>query len=260
MGLVLLALLPALLAHAWHLGIRFAWQLLLMVLLALAIEALALMLRRQPLRRFLGDLSAPLSAIVLLLLLPVPTPWWMLCIALFAAIAIAKQAYGGLGDNIFNPAMVGYALFLLAFPAHFDQRAALDPWLMAGLYGIGGVFLLWRGIIAWHAPLALLGGTGFAFLALHLMGAWSLSMPSAIASLPTLVFAAFFIITDPVTGCLSRRGQRLFGAGAGVLLAVLAPGQGVAGSLPFAILLMNCAAPWIDQWTRPPRPIPAVQP
>ena len=68
-----------------------------------------------------------------------------------------------------------------------------------------------------------------------------------------MLLAACFIVTDPVTGCLSNRGRFLFAAGAGALVVLLGPGRLMPETVPFAVLLMNCAAGWIDQWTRPAR-------
>jgi len=66
-----------------------------------------------------------------------------------------------------------------------------------------------------------------------------------------LVLAAFFIASDPVTGCVTRRGRWVFGIGVGLLIVLLQCVGAATGSLPFAILLMNCAAPWIDARMQP---------
>ncbi len=113
---VLLALLPGIAAHVWFFGIGLLVQIALAVSFALALEWVMLTLRRKPTKPFLTDLSAPLTGVLYCLCLPPLMPWWTVFIGMFFAIVIAKHLYGGLGYNIFNPAMVGYAVILISFP------------------------------------------------------------------------------------------------------------------------------------------------
>lgn len=264
MGLVLLAVLPGVIAQAWLLGQGLAWQLLIAVAFGLGFEASMLTIRGRTLPPFLSDLSAPLAAILLALLLPVPTPWWMLATGAFAALVLAKHAFGGLGDNLFNPAMAGYGVLLIVFPEHFARTDIEGPGLapagIALLYALGGIFLIVRKIIPWQTPAAMLGGAALAGLCFRFASpvAFDLDLPGMVSA--SWVLAAFFIVTDPVTGCLSTRGRICFGAGAGLLTVVLSRAGGVADGLPFAVLLMNCAAPWLDAHTRPVRGHASAQP
>ena len=266
MGLVLLALLPGALARIAFLGADVAWQLLMAVPVALGFEALMLKLQERPLRPFLGDLSAPLTATLLVLLLPPATPWWMLALGLFVAIVLAKQAFGGLGENPFNPATAGYAALLLCFPSNFAPALADGPWTPGGhgwvgcLYAAGGIFLIGKKIIAWQTPLAMLLGAAVAALTLHFVAGQAAGIDWPGWTIATLVLAAFFIVTDPVTGCMSPRGRIFFGAGAGVLTVLLTRFGATADGLPFAVLSMNIAAPWIDRHTRPVRRQQGLQP
>src|SRR5690606_16460264 len=84
-------------------------------------EAAILRLRRRPVRRTLRDGSALVTAALLAFALPPLLPWWIPALGGFVAIALAKQLYGGLGKNLFNPAMVAYALLLLSFPIQMTQ-------------------------------------------------------------------------------------------------------------------------------------------
>ena len=260
MGLVLLALLPGVLAQVWLLGVGVAGQILLAVAFALGLEALILRLRGRPMRPFLTDLSAPLTAVLLALFLPSATPWWMLCLGLFAALVVAKHVFGGLGHNLFNPAMVGYAALLIGFPAHFNPTGNDSPWFadklewVVWLYGLGGLFLFWNKIISWQAPLAMLGGAVVAELGVRFAGVPAPAFAFQSLFTGSLMLAAFFIVTDPVTGCMSPRGRLFFGAGAGLLTVLLTRFGSAPDGLPFAVLLMNCAVPWIDRHTRPARP------
>jgi Na+-translocating ferredoxin:NAD+ oxidoreductase subunit D len=89
--------------------------------LAVALEALVLMLRKRPVLLHLRDYSAVVTAVLLALALPPTAPWWLSLCGIFFAIVIAKHLYGGLGYNLFNPAMVGYAVLLVAFPVQMTR-------------------------------------------------------------------------------------------------------------------------------------------
>ncbi len=113
---VLLALVPGIAAYVWIYGGGILVSLTLATLTALAAEALLLKIRQRPVRPYLMDMSAVVTAWLLALALPPLAPWWLVIVGTFFAIVIAKQLYGGLGYNPFNPAMVGYAVLLISFP------------------------------------------------------------------------------------------------------------------------------------------------
>ena len=113
---VLLALVPAIIAYVWVFGGGILITLVLASATALASEALVLKWRNRPIKPFLLDGSALLTAWLLALSLPPLSPWWLVVVGTAFAIVVAKQLYGGLGYNPFNPAMVGYAVLLISFP------------------------------------------------------------------------------------------------------------------------------------------------
>ncbi len=113
---VLLALVPAIIAYVWVFGGGILITLVLASATALASEALVLKWRNRPIKPFLLDGSALLTAWLLALSLPPLSPWWLVVVGTAFAIVVAKQLYGGLGYNLFNPAMVGYAVLLISFP------------------------------------------------------------------------------------------------------------------------------------------------
>jgi electron transport complex protein RnfD len=121
---VLLALLPGIACAAWF----FGWGILINILLAgsaaMAAEAGMLALRRRPVADTLLDGSALLTGVLLALALPPLTPWWIPVIGSLFAIVIAKQLYGGLGYNPFNPAMIGYVVLLISFPLELTLWSA----------------------------------------------------------------------------------------------------------------------------------------
>jgi Na+-translocating ferredoxin:NAD+ oxidoreductase subunit D len=113
---VLLALVPGIITYVWVFGGGILVTLGLATLTALLTEALMLKLRGRPIKPFINDYSAIITAWLLALAIPPLTPWWLIVVGVFFAIVIAKQLYGGLGYNPFNPAMVGYAVLLISFP------------------------------------------------------------------------------------------------------------------------------------------------
>lgn len=121
---VLLALVPGIAAYVWIYGSGILVTLLLASITALAGEALMLKLRGRPVMPFLSDNSALVSAWLLALALPPLAPWWLVVVGTLFAIVVAKQLYGGLGYNPFNPAMIGYAVLLISFPVLMTQWPA----------------------------------------------------------------------------------------------------------------------------------------
>ena len=111
------ALIPGAFLLVWFFGVGVVINTLFAVTTAMAAEALMLSLRGRPLRPFLTDGSALLTGLLLGLALPPLAPWWIAVIGAALAMVIGKHLYGGLGYNPFNPAMVGYVILLISFPA-----------------------------------------------------------------------------------------------------------------------------------------------
>jgi electron transport complex protein RnfD len=304
---VLLATLPGVLALTWLFGIGTLVNLLWAGLLALGFEAAILAIRQRPIGFYLRDGSALVTAVLLALALPPYAPWWLTLVAVGFAISFGKQLYGGLGQNPFNPAMLGYVVVLISFPLEmtrwpaphsvgilagieqifglaqlpdgWSQATALDAlklnksltidelWLQHPAFGslggsavewvngaflLGGLYLLHKKLISWHAPLGMLG----ALLVMSLVfwnGSGSDSNGSPLFHLLTgaSMLGAFFIVTDPVSGATSNLGRIIFGAGVGVLVYIIRTWGGYPDGVAFAVLLMNLAAPTIDYYSRP---------
>ena len=113
---VLLALVPGITAYVWIFGGGVLATIALATATALAAEAIMLKLRKRPILPFLMDYSAMVTAWLLALAIPPLAPWWLVVVGTLFAIVVAKQLYGGLGYNPFNPAMVAYAALLISFP------------------------------------------------------------------------------------------------------------------------------------------------
>ena len=311
MRLVLMALMPALVVRSLCFGWGTLIQLLWCSLVAVGAEAVLLRLRQRAPVFYLRDASALVTAALLALSLPPGLPWWCSLIGTAFAIVFGKQLYGGLGNNPFNPAMLGYVLLLISFPLQMSTwpapagtgqpyqplldslyqifgGQAVDGWTMAtpldlvrnntsltmdelraahsqlsGLAGTGwmavnlaclagGLWLLRKKVIAWQAPLGMLTGLGLlSLLFWNGRGSGSHGSPLFHWLSGGTMLGAFFIVTDPVSGPASRRGQWLFGLGVGLLTYVIRAFGGYPDALAFATLLMNMTAPAMDYWIRP---------
>ncbi len=121
MTLVLLAAIPGLIAQWYYFGWGNIIQIGLATLVAWGCEAAVLKLRQQPILPTLSDNSALLTALLLGVSIPSLAPWWIIVIGTAFCMIIAKQLYGGLGQNPFNPAMVGYVVLLISFPVQMTS-------------------------------------------------------------------------------------------------------------------------------------------
>src|SRR5512135_1719513 len=118
---VLLALIPGIAAYVWFFGPAILVSITLASITALATEAAMLKLRNRPLKPFLSDNSALITGWLLALSIPALAPWWLIVVGTAFGIVVAKHLYGGLGNNPFNPAMVGYAVLIISFPVHMTH-------------------------------------------------------------------------------------------------------------------------------------------
>ncbi|EGR9659349.1 TPA: RnfABCDGE type electron transport complex subunit D, partial [Salmonella enterica] len=129
MLLVLIAALPGIAAQTWFFGWGTLFQIVLAAITALVAEAIVLRLRKQSVASHLQDYSALLTGLLLAVSIPPLAPWWMVVLGTGFAIIIAKQLYGGLGQNPFNPAMIGYVVLLISFPV--QMTSWLPPYEIA---------------------------------------------------------------------------------------------------------------------------------
>ncbi|MGD8378802.1 MAG: electron transport complex subunit RsxD [Gammaproteobacteria bacterium] len=139
---VLYALIPGTLAYIWYFGWGLVINMVIATAVALGAETLMLVLRDKPLRPFLTDYSAVLTAVLLAWAIPPIAPWWVTAIGSGFAIIFAKHLYGGLGYNPFNPAMAGYVVLLISFPV------AMTTWLPpANVVGQGVQLDFWDTLV-----------------------------------------------------------------------------------------------------------------
>ncbi len=124
MLLVILATVPGIIALTYFFGWGNLINIALASITALTCEAIVLKIRKRPISVILKDNSALLTAVLIGIALPPFAPWWVTVVAVSFAMVFAKHLYGGLGNNPFNPAMVGYALVLISFPVQMTTTWA----------------------------------------------------------------------------------------------------------------------------------------
>lgn len=127
---VLYALIPGTLVYIHFFGWGVLLNIVIAVITAVVCEVSILKIRQRPIKPFIYDGTAVLTAILLALAMPTLTPWWLAVLGAAFAIIIAKHLYGGMGYNPFNPAMVGYAMLLIAFPKE------MTAWIPAETHGL----------------------------------------------------------------------------------------------------------------------------
>lgn len=124
MKLVIMATIPGLIALSYFFGPGTLINIIMATFVAVTCEAVAVKLRKRPVRFYLNDYSAVVTGVLLGLALPPYCPWWIVATGTAFAILIAKHLYGGMGYNPFNPAMVGYVVLLISFPIEMTQWPA----------------------------------------------------------------------------------------------------------------------------------------
>lgn len=284
---VLIALAPVVFAAIYFFHWFAVKQLLICVVACLAAETLFTRMRgRKP---DLGDLSAMVTGLILGLSLPGTAPWYVGVIAAIVSMGIGKMVFGGLGMNIFNPAMVGRAFVMIAFAGsmaasgyvttHLDvdimsQATPLTAHKQMGavvslqslFWGntngslgetsalaclLGGLFLCVRRVASWEIPAGVLASTLVIGGAANLMDLSSQWTVAHHLLGGALLFGTFFIATDPVTSPLTSTGKWIFGIGIGALIMLLRLFSGYPEGVMFAVLLMNALTPLINRFTIP---------
>jgi len=290
MGSVVAALLPAAAASAWIFGWRALLVILTCVVVAVATEAVTQLALRKELS--IRDGSAAVTGILLAFTLPPTVPLWMAAIGAIVAIFLVKQLFGGLGYNIFNPALAARAVLLSSWPVAMTSwslpvlgLAKADAVSSASVLGLlkeaarsgasAGVSYGYRDLLLGTIPgslgetckLALLAG-GLLLLVLRLID-WrvpatfvgSVAVASWIAGRDPLlevlsgglILGAFFMATDMVTTPTTRRGKLIFGLGCGITTFLIRVWGGFPEGVCYSILFMNCVNLMIERFVVPRR-------
>ena len=139
---VVIALIPALVIQIGYFGYQILGNLIFGIIIAMLFEALCLRLRNYPVKNFLMDGSAFLTAWLLIISIPSTAPFWIITIGIFFSIVISKHAYGGIGSNPFNPAMIGYAVLLISFPRIMTDWPNANQFDFNNYLNLSDLFLL----------------------------------------------------------------------------------------------------------------------
>ncbi|MCG9781146.1 electron transport complex subunit RsxD [Vibrio brasiliensis] len=143
---VALCALPGLAAQTYFFGWGTIIQLMLAIVIGLSLEALVMIARKRPPMSALRDNSALVTAWLLAIAIPPLSPWWVITIGLIFAIVIAKHLYGGIGQNLFNPAMVAYVVLLISFPVQMTSWIAPNELQATPISGGDALSLIFTGL------------------------------------------------------------------------------------------------------------------
>lgn len=284
MYFVIIALLPALIVSYIFFGLKALNIVLVSIFTCVFLEALVQYLRHKPIT--INDGSAVITGILLAFNLPSTVPYWIVVLGASVAILVGKLVFGGLGQNIFNPALVGRTFLLAAYPVYMttwvptrlmhgidvstyatplaiikEKTGAMLPSYMDMFLGniggcigetsalaliIGGVFLLYRRVITWHIPVTYIGSV---FLLTWILG----KDPLFNILSGGLMLGAIFMATDMVTKPVTVKGMIVFGIGCGIVTVFIRFVGKYPEGVSYSILFMNACTPLIDRYTRPKR-------
>lgn len=279
---VIIALLPSLVTGIVMFGIKALILTLVCIAGSVAMEGLCRIIMKR--EQTITDLSAAVTGMLLAMNLPPELPLWQALIGCFVAVVIAKQLFGGLGQNFANPAILGRIVLMLSFTSNMtswtatkfmegdavtgatplvSENASYTDLLIGNTKGcigevcaigliIGGLFLIFTKIISPAAPIAFIGSVAVLELIVgndplyHILSGG-------------LLLGAFFMATDYVTTPITAKGKFIFGLGCGIITFIIREYGGYPEGVSFSILLMNILTPYIDVFTAP-KIIGAVKP
>lgn len=280
---VLIALCPALVAALYFFRLPALMVITACVLTAYGAEIVCLkvMKKESPTK----ESSALITGLLLAFCVPPTLPLWMAALGTLFAVVIAKHLFGGLGQNIFNPALIGRAFLLASFPVAMttwtnpidglttasplgmmkeasDQLLPSLSQLFLGTVGgsigetsalavlIGGAYLLYRKQIDWRIPATFLGTVFILTAIIGISKGEGIWYPFYHLCAGGLLLGAFFMATDWVTSPITKKGRIIFGTGCGLLVVLIRLKGGYPEGVAYSILLMNVVTPLIDRYTK----------
>ncbi len=263
---VIIALIPAVIASVIFFGLRSLLVLVDCVAVCVFSEwGFEKICKKE---NTIGDLSAVVTGVILALNLPVDVPLWQATLGAVIAIVVIKQLFGGIGQNFANPAATARIVLMTAFSGTMTSWAVpqlmtkgdlthlpsyLDMFLgnTGGCLGetsvlalvLGGLYLLFRGVITWHIPVSFIGTValmslvcGQDVLAQVLSGG--------------LMIGAFFMATDYSSSPATKWGKIIYGVGCGLITILIRFWGNFPEGVSFALLIMSILTPYIEKLTR----------
>ena len=270
---VLISLAPATVAGVVIFGLRALLVVAVCTVACVGFEALFNLIVKK--EQTIGDLSAAVTGLLLALNLPANIPLWQCVIGSLFAIVVVKCLFGGIGQNLVNPAITARVFMLVAFssialPAFpVDSVAGATPLaaekmpslldLFIGNYGgaigetctaallLGGIYLIVRRVISWHIPVSFIG---MVFLFSLLSSGFDAVQALSLLMSGGVFIGAIFMATDYTTSPPTPLGKVIFGLGAGLITCLIRYYGVYPEGVSFAILFMNILTPYISGWTR----------
>ena len=278
---VLIALIPATFAGVYFFGMNALLVILVAVLSAVISEYAFEKITKKPVT--INDLSAVVTGLLLAFNVPPTIPLWMVAIGSAFAIIVVKCFYGGIGQNIVNPALAARAFLLASYPVRMttwtldgttgptplgvlrgDGVVALPKLFdvfvgnIGGCIGetsalallIGAAYLLYKKVISWHIPASYIGTV---FILTTILGRNGFMTGNGFYEvlLGGLLLGAFYMATDYTTSPMTKKGHLVFGICCGVLTTLIRLYGGYAEGVSYSILIMNLFVPFIDKFTKP---------
>lgn len=275
MTLVMIALVPSLAVSTYVFGVRALILTAVCMIASVGFEYLLNAMRKLP--QTITDGSAALTGVLIAFNVPSSLPYWMAVVGCFIAVVIVKGLFGGLGKNLFNPAITARIVLFISFatqmttwptPRGVDGTTGATPLgllksgegqvpsnmdMFLGFIGgsmgevsavallIGGLFLIWKKVISPITPIAFI-----ATVAVIALVAGQDPVFHILAG--GVMLGAFFMATDYVTTPVLAKGKLIFGIGCGVMTMLVRLFGAYPEGVSFAILLMNVLTPHIDNF------------
>jgi len=278
---VILSLLPAMAGSVYFFGFYVIKVIFVSIISCVLSEFIFQFLMKKEIR--INDGSAIVTGILFAFVLPPKIPLWIVVLGGFIAIFLVKELFGGIGFNIFNPALTARAILLASYPVEmtkfinvFDYRvdAITSPtplfimkeninqqlpslWQMfigtrPGCIGetstilllLGAIFLLAKKVITWHIPIPYILTVAILSLIFKENVLYQIMGGG-------LILGAFFMATDYVTSPITRKGKIIFGIGCGIITYLIRKAGGYPEGVCYSILFMNMLVPLINRYTLP---------
>ncbi|WP_090041049.1 RnfABCDGE type electron transport complex subunit D [Clostridium frigidicarnis] len=277
---VLIALVPAAIAGAYF----FKWRAVVVIAVAVIAAILSEYVWQKCTKNeiTISDYSAIVTGVLVAFNVPPTLPLWMVALGSMFAIIVVKQFFGGLGQNIVNPALAARAALLASWPVAMttwtlDGVTTATPLALlkagetnlpslfnafignvGGCIGetsalallIGGAYLIYRRVISWHVPVFYIGTVA---ILTTILGRSGFMTGNGLYEIFTggLMLGAFFMATDYTTSPITQKGRIIFAIGCGVVATLIRVFGGYPEGVSYSILIMNLVVPIIDKYVTP---------